>query len=273
MRLIAIGAVLLALLLGTGAVSYASYLPRYTVQTIRVSGAQHVAPEDVQRLIHDLLYPAHTHAFLSPANIFVYKSKSIEHAVGIEFPRVKSITTSRPTIFSTELDVSLAERDAFAQWCDTAQAATTSACYLLDDSGFIFAPLETDATTTDSIATPYVFRGSLSAPESSPIGQSFVSAHIPGITTFLNNLSQAKFTPEGAEVVDASDFFVPLKEGFYIKSSFGESASELVKNLELILSSDALTGQEENIEYIDLRFGDRVYYKLKSEIASSTRSQ
>jgi hypothetical protein len=35
--------------------------------------------------------------------------------------------------------------------------------------------------------------------------------------------------------------------------------------LELVLSSDALQGKEGQLEYIDLRFGDRVYYKLRGQ--------
>jgi len=38
-----------------------------------------------------------------------------------------------------------------------------------------------------------------------------------------------------------------------------------VKNLELVLSSDVLKGKTDALEYVDLRFGNRVYYKLKGQ--------
>jgi hypothetical protein len=36
--------------------------------------------------------------------------------------------------------------------------------------------------------------------------------------------------------------------------------------LQLVLSSDALTGKESELQYVDLRFGDRVYYKLQGVV-------
>jgi len=127
----------------------------------------------------------------------------------------------------------------------------------MDDGGFVFA--ENEATSSPH---EYVFEGGV-ATSSRPIGQSFVPAHLPGILVLLQTLSQAGLPPTGASVDNEQDFSVPLQNGFYVKASFGEDAGLLVKNLQLVLSSDALQGKQAEIEYIDLRFGDKVYYKLK----------
>jgi hypothetical protein len=99
---------------------------------------------------------------------------------------------------------------------------------------------------------------------------------MPGLAVFLQLLGQAGFTPEGAAIQSDEDFTVPLAQGFSIDASFGQDAGQLVNNLQLILSSSALQGQEQNLEYVDLRFGDRVYFKLKGQDqqqASSTPVQ
>mgnify|MGYP001565319663 CR=1 FL=1 len=42
-----------------------------------------------------------------------------------------------------------------------------------------------------------------------------------------------------------------------------EKEEDVVRNLELILSSDALQAKLDSLDYVDLRFGNRVYYQLK----------
>lgn len=126
----------------------------------------------------------------------------------------------------------------------------------------------------------YVFEGGLgtstvsaeATPDTpvNPIGHRFVGAHMPGIIKLLLMLSQAGYAPTGAQVTSMQDFNVPLSSsaddggsGFYIKASFGEDPASIVSNLQLVLSSDALAGKLDQIQYVDLRFGDRVYYKLR----------
>ena len=89
----------------------------------------------------------------------------------------------------------------------------------------------------------------------------------------LTELGQAGFTPLGVTVESDTDFSVPLREGFALKASFGESPDELVKNFQLVLASDALQGKESQLEYVDLRFGDRVYYKLLGQDEATSTPQ
>ena len=244
------------------AVSYVSYLPRYTVNTIDVTGAITVPPAMVQEYIQSQLFTG-AHPFLSPANIFLYHRVGLQNETVGYFPRIKSVTISRDSLFSTTLHVAVVERDAYAQWC-----ASVTDCYEMDPSGFVFAQAP-EATSTVAYTTSYVFGGGMST-STNPIGTSFVSAHVPGIVALLKQLSEAGFHPLGATVLSDQDFAVQLTEGFAVKASFGEDATSLVHNLQLVLSSTALNGKADQIEYIDLRFGDRVYFKLKGEAETKT---
>ncbi len=67
------------------------------------------------------------------------------------------------------------------------------------------------------------------------------------------------------DVQDNSDFAVSLAGGYFLKASFGTAPQTLVRNLELVLSAPALAGKTAELEYVDLRFGDRVYYRLKGQ--------
>ena len=143
------------------------------------------------------------------------------------------------------------------------------------------AQAEGSVNSSQPQASQYVFEGGLSttsaatssmalAPSEHPIGHVFVGAHMHGIIALLQMLGQAGFSPVGAFVENDQDFRIPLTQGFYLKASFGENPATIVNNLQLVLSSDALSGKLDEIEYIDLRFGDRVYYKLRGQAQAQT---
>ena len=263
-----IALVLLALIGGAvWAVSFVSYLPRFTVSVISVEGAHAVSSHLVSNYVESILNDG-TYHLLSRSNIFLYPWSEIEKDIVEYFPRIKSASVSRESMLSTTLHIVLEERQPFALWCSSAEGVK---CYFMDDGGFIFA----EAVSTST--TEYVFRGGLAAstsstssPQANPIGETFIKAHLPGLLTLLRSLGQAGFNPRGAAIVNEQDFSVPLVSAqgsgqaeFMLKASFGEDAGALARNLGLVLSSDPLKEKEDQIEYIDLRFGNRVYYRLK----------
>jgi len=246
------------------AISYVSYLPRFSIATIDVVGTQTVPADFVKTYVESELFTAH-HPYLSPYNIFLYHRVGLQNEIVGYFPRIKSAAISRDSLLSTHLTVTITEREPFARWCNT-----LSDCFEMDPSGYIFAQAP-ESTSTVAYTTNYVFFGAVST-SSSPITQTFVGAHVPGIVALLKSLETAGFKPTGATVIGGQDFTVHLVDGFDIKASFGEDSSGLVSNLKLILNSDSLNGKESDLEYVDLRFGDRVYYKLSGEASSDTAS-
>jgi cell division septal protein FtsQ len=231
-------------------ISYASYLPLFTIGAISVSGSEAISPKLIERYAESVVYDG-SYGFLSRADIFLYPRADIEQGLSRFFPRIESARVARASMLASTVAIAIVERKQFAQWCADEQ------CYSMDEKGFIFARA---ASTT----TQYVFRGGL-ATSSQPVGQRFASAQLPGILVALKLFGQAGFHPLGAFVKDDKDFTMPLVEGYQIKASFGADAMALVRNLELVLSSDVLKGKENSLEYVDLRFGNRVYYKLKGQ--------
>lgn len=277
---------------------HVSYLPQFSVESVVVTGTEHVSPKLVSDYVWTVLDDGSYH-FLSRKNVLLYPRAILEKAVVGFFPRIASASVSRSPLSPTGIVVSVTERQPFAAWCMSAPAeenasgqtgSVSDQCYQMDAGGFIFALTgQAEALSVSASSTEYVFRGGLfgrsiatSTPftatgVTNPIGKTFMQAHLPALVALLNGLGQAGFTPEGAEVENDTDFFIPLAptqgsgqaQGFTVKAAFGTSPDTLVKNLNLVLSSDALKDKREKLEYIDLRFGDRVYYKLKGETETS----
>ena len=249
-------------------VSWVSYLPQFNISGVSVVGASGMKVEPIKRLVEVVLDDG-SYRILSRRNIFLYPRAELEKTIA-SLPPVKSVRVTRPSVFATDIIITIEERPAFARWCTGIQGED---CYLMDEGGFIYAPMGWAGTATSS--TQYTFAGGLPARDGGatstyPIGNSFVQAHLPGLLSLLTFLGQAGFTPLGAQV-DGQDILIQLQEGFLLKASFGADANTLVKNLELVLSSDVLKGKTEELEYVDLRFGNRVYYKLKGQEQQSTQ--
>ncbi len=197
--------------------------------------------------------------FLSRRSIFLYPKVAISSAIARNFPRVASATLSRESALATTLSINIEERQPFARWCMDATDAL-GACFLMDASGLIFA----DGSDPGEVpSTDYIFSGGSRNVDA--IGKTFAPEHLQGIVSLLGLLKSAGFDPAGASIQNEQDFSIPLRVGLFIKASYGSDADQLVRNLQLILSSGALRGKEAELEYIDLRFGNRVYYKLKGE--------
>ncbi len=248
------------------AVSWASYLPQYNVSDITISGAKDMNEEVIKRSLEAVLDDG-SYRVLSRRNIFLYPQANLEEVLVQSFPLIKSARITRPSMLATTLVVTIEEREPFARWCTN----DDTGCYLMDESGFIYTSIPENTGTTTPQTTPstlYVFKGDIDS-STDPVGQWFVQAHLPGLLSLLKFVGQAGFTVLGAEV-DGQDILVRLKEGFVLKASFGADANMLAKNLELVLSSDVLKGKSDSLEYVDLRFGNRVYYKLKGQSETST---
>ena len=261
-RIITVSIIAALLVALTLVLSYLSYLPRYSITSVDVVGAQSVSPNAVADYAESIIYNG-SHALFSHANIFLYPRSLIEQDIPQKFPRVQSASVSRASLLSNAITVTINERQLFALWCDAANN-----CYDMDKTGFIFA----NASANASSSNEYIFSGGTST-STSAIGQTFAPGHTQGLVAFMQLLAQAGFTPLGAQVQSDEDFTVPLSEGFSVYASFGQDSGTLVSNLQLVLSSQALQGQEQNLDYVDLRFGDKVYYKLQGQSQQAAASQ
>ena len=232
---------------------YLSFLPRYNIERIVVGGASRVLATDIEAYAFESM-ASRANPFFSSSNVLLYQPRLVERALLAHLPALKSARVARSSPLSNTLQIEVKEREAYALWC-----ASENLCFDIDRDGLIFAK------TAAARAAGYVFSGGMASSSSDPVGVLFAEEHVEEIVGFLDGLTAEHFAPEGAHVESDRDFTVPLVNSYYLKASFGQNAQDLVKNLQLVLSSDALKEKHGSIEYIDLRFGDRVYYKLKGQ--------
>lgn len=255
-RYIALVAIILFAVGGIYTVHWSSYRPSVRVQEVSVRGTTLQNPEDVSIYVRTHLSAGETQ-FIARDNIFSYPKEELRAGIIRNFPRLKSVRIGRSSFLGTTLIVNVDERTPLGTWC--APGAATSSCHVFDDSGLIFAQAE-DAPRPD---VAYLFFGGVN-PENA-IGSVFLPGKLVAVLDLLQRMREARFVPAAFHVLDEKDYMIDLENGYTIKASFGQSIDTIVHNLELVSVSEALRGRETELEYIDLRFGNRVYYKFKGE--------
>ena len=261
---------LAVLSIGAGAVyglSVLSYLPQFTIKEVSVEGAKNIAPPLIKAFIDTKLNDGSYHLF-SRENIFLYPKADIVKSISGYFPRILNAHISRDALMAQAINVTVVEREPFARWCEgtgnrqeaigNGNQTAGQDCFDIDETGFVFAK---SASTTSPGRV--VFTGGL-ATSSPPIGQTFLPQHFTGVLAFVSRLKEQGYQVTDVSVENEQDFKVSLSQGFALRASFGADADTLVRNLQDVLSSDTLRGKENKIEYVDLRFGNRVYYKNKN---------
>lgn len=248
------------MLLGAGLIGglgLASHAERFAIKDVSIQGAEKVPANaltaSVQSAISDDFWK-----IFAKKNIFLYPERDIEEKLSAEFPRIKEVELSRPGLLAQAVVVTVEERLPYAKWC------AAEDCYFMDAGGFIFAEADSQQTTT-----PYVFRDGL-LPGREPIGQTFLLGRLSTIVHFLELLKQAGYEPQGITVENEKDFSVPLAGTFTLRVLFDTDGEKTIHDLRLALEADSVRDRVDELEYVDMRFGNRVYYKFAGAASAGT---
>jgi len=193
------------------------------------------------------------------SSVFLYPKYSIAAGVLESFKRVKEVEVYRGNWRTLHVDV--VERKPHTQWCgENRLEGVVPECYFLDEDGYIYALAP--ASSGDAY---FHFYGPIESGE--PVGQYFLErGEYRALTLFLTTLREAGIAVEDLAVRDEMDYELYLKDGTQVILGRGQDLGRVYENLKSVLLSDAFEEVDlSTVEYIDLRFGNKVYYKLKNE--------
>lgn len=243
-----------------GLVFWLSNLPTVTISDIVVSGNISVQSQDIVAEAQKSL--TGRYFFTVPkASIFFYPKGAILKDVNDLFPRIASAEIGWKNFHTIEIKVS--ERVPAALWCETPAPESTmgAGCFYLDSTAFIFAPETISSSTPEAFIK---FYGPLSS--STPIGQTYHSAdYLKNHMNFANNLSLAGFS-----VISFTERINGVSEtmlsgGQRLIFADDTDLSIALGNFESLVSNPAFksAGTFAKLDYIDLRFGNKLFYRLK----------
>ncbi|MBP9669477.1 MAG: hypothetical protein KBE09_04270 [Candidatus Pacebacteria bacterium] len=211
--------------------------------------------------ISNELLGAHVDAYLAlvskgliaKANAPLFPTEAFAQSVIGSFPRIKRADAEIEGFLHPVLHLTVRERDAYARWC------RESDCFLVDEGGFVFAHDEGEerAITTD-------FAGTLTS--DAVIGRVFAPEHFTQLKQLTVAFAQRGFVPRRAEfTADNAVVNFMLERGFVVRVPIDADAETIASTLDVSLASEALRGKSGLLEYVDMRFGNRIYYKFQGQ--------
>lgn len=250
-------------LLWTG-LFFISSLKYITIDSVKVVGTSPVSSTYITETAKKLLEGRYFYT-IPRSNIFFYPKRKIEQAILEAYPRIENVAVGYNNFHS--IDIAVVERATSAIWCQgstkTLSVVSKSGenCYEVDSTGMIFAPHIFVATSTDKFITLYSANS-----KEEPIKQNFVDAQFfQKLLNFADDLSQAGYTTKSFSERADGDFEATLYQGQRLIFSKDSDLSLVLSNLQTIVSAQDFikAGGFSKVDYFDLRFGNKVYYKQK----------
>ena len=250
-RLVRIGLLLLALLvLLFGGLVGIAHLSALRVSTVSVAGAQTLSSSTIEAFVRERLAGAYGYVFPKD-NIFLYPKRPITAALMAAYPSLASADVHASDFHS--IAVNVVERAPRALWCEE------NHCFFMDENGVVYGEAP---TFSEPVYT--VYRGVLTG---NTLPKQFLSpAEFQGLSALVDAIAQ-KLPGERIDrvAVDANkDVRISFASGFELLFALGDQGGDVFERLTLALTAEPLTKHKlSEFEYLDLRFGDKLYYKLK----------
>lgn len=255
-----------------GISSYISHRPNLRISKVELSGGVLVTQNDIEPLA--LSYIAGSYLLLFPKNnAFLYPQKALEKYLKETFKRIDSVSVHSKGFNTLTIDIT--ERKPVALWCKSAYSAGISAqesttttitsdedkCYFIDQNSTIYA-------NAPNFSGDAYFKYYGLVTDDLPIGKVYIasSTEFAEISDFVAKTKELSLRPLYVTAKDNDEFSLIVFGGGQIYFDVKEPLSQVGQNLEALLRTPALaTSTRGNIpiDYIDLRYGNKLFYKLK----------
>ncbi|MFT5179745.1 MAG: hypothetical protein ACI9GH_000195 [Candidatus Paceibacteria bacterium] len=187
---------------------------------------------------------------LSKSNSLIFPRQKIKERILNDQPSIKSVDLDFKGFKKILLEVE--EYEPVARFCEGDD------CYLLNDEGYVF--VKEPLINTNSFVT---FRGNI---EGDNLKNSFLD---PKLFKSFIKVVEILNSDLDIEIVSVEESENPI---FEFKSRTGaiflidkeDNMIDVIENIKTVFLKEGINREQfENIDYIDLRFGNKVFYRLK----------
>ncbi len=238
---------------------------RVNISILEIAGNKVVDTEEINKVVEDNIAGYYIR-IIPKTNFLFYPKNKIITDLSNNFERLEHVFVD---IKGNTLLVSVTERKAVYTWCGKEKIATertSESCYFLDDSGYVF-----DKAPYFSGAVYFRFYGKLSNEAENPLGSYYNKEIFSKLRLFAKNSEDMNLDPVGMEVDSSGEIKmylqeVKIREQPEIFLRVSSDFEKITENLDTALSTDPLktkfAEKYDSLEYIDLRFGNKVYFKF-----------
>lgn len=257
-----VGGLLVFILVGSiiAGTWYITRLPSLTISQVVVSGGETISHDLVTTLVESELEGEYLRLIPKRFSL-LYPKESIQNSVQ-KINRIKNLSVERKPL--TVLTVTFEEFVPDALWCNI----ETNDCVFLDQTGYAFAK------------APKLTGGSFLRFEKIGVApvteqQAFDEFNYNRVHQIVQLLEENNWFTKYVAVDSAGDAYLHLTEGGELKVALDNEPEKIVENLFTVLSSPEFSDVGPGgFEYIDLRFGNKVFVNdLEPDVASSSEDE
>lgn len=241
-------------------------IPAINIKNIEISGNKIIETREIEEIVKKEISGKYFW-ILPKTNFLIYPKNKIKKELSHNFKRFNKISINLNG-FRT-LDISVSEYEGRYLYCGTLPRSDleNNKCYFLDKNGYIF-----DEAPYFSGNVYFKFYGDSSINETSPNGSYFLKDKFAKIIEFKNAMDKMSLKPASFlwnENKKTGNFYLLGDSNMnpYIVFDMDSDYQKLAENLQAAISVEPLKSDLKtkisSLLYIDLRFGNKVYYKFQ----------
>lgn len=244
---------------------YGTRIKAFTISSVSIEGGETIDHHLIEQLVSTELEGNYL-GLIPKRFVYLYPKKNILESV-YQINRIKDVTLRQHT---QTLTVLFEEFVPDALWCKREQEQ----CLFVDATGYAYAE-------APSLKGGSFLRLDKLGVELAPKTQMFDNAVYAGIQELVALLEQNGWYVNFVEVDVAHDAYLSIVGGGELKVALQDEPAQIVNNLLTVLTSPEFSEiRPGNFEYIDLRFGNKVFVnelepepEPELEVASTTSDE
>jgi cell division septal protein FtsQ len=218
------------------------------VKNFEISGAETVPQENIKNAA--LSFASGTNFFVIPkSNIIIFNKGKLAAALLATFPRIEKVDVAK-NFFGQSVELRVTEREADFLWC-----SIQGECFNMTKDGLVFESYSAEAPR-DKI----IFEGVL---DGNPIMKSFATpAQMQNYLSLVNTFKNAKIVVTDINIELTDKATAKSNIGDIIFDPEGTDLSSVAQNAILLINQVKSKTPSAEFNYIDARFGNKMFYKL-----------
>jgi hypothetical protein len=240
-----------------------SHLSFFSIKSIEVSGNEVVTQEEIENYVIEKISGNYLGVF-SKSNIFIYPESFLEESILKDFFRLNSVDISFSGLQS--ISVKVEERKPFAVWCastiENKKVVFDKDCYFIDKDGFVFAQAPKFSGNV------YVRYYGLIKPDDSSVSKQFFPAEeFKKVANFISQINKLGVHVTDAVLYEDTDVELYEVSGGKLLINIREDFTQTFENFQSLLNDKISVPDKDkflqSIDYLDLRFGKKLFFKLR----------
>lgn len=229
----------------------------FQITDVKIEGLAAIQESDIRKFMESE-FSGDYWRLIPKSNILFFSPRAASAALEKAYPAVREATIKK--IFPHVVSVAIQERTLFAIYCAKSSDEATEAgtCFFMDREGVLFRP-------SPNIQGTLILKFASDTASPSLGAAIFTPGEIAKFEAWLGELkNRAGFRISSFQFKQNSpkDIWLGTDGGFYVivtKDSEPQKTAEIVKT---VLDNEVKANRAK-LDYIDARFGNKVFYKLK----------